>query len=373
MNNLVCSRCEKKFSLNDRIWRCECGGSLDIHFEGQFPIDDIKKRKHTLWRYREAIPIQNDSNIISFDEGFTPLLKMDFGGKLIFIKQDYLFPTGSFKDRGAAVLISKMKELGVKKVVEDSSGNAGCAVAAYCARAYIDCEIFVPESTVPGKLTQIQLYGAHLNRIPGSREDTAHAAIKAAEKNYYASHYWNPFFIHGTKTFAFEVCEQLEWRSPDSVVLPIGNGSLLLGAYTGFNELLSAHIIDRLPRFIGIQSEGCAPVAEAFKKNLNEIPTIDKKKTIAEGIAIAEPTRGLQILEAVRKTGGEVITVNDSEIIRSLTEMCKRGFFMEPTSAATIAGMKKYLKKSTTAEKIVSTITGHGLKTTEKMAMLLNE
>jgi len=342
MNNLVCSRCEKKFSLNDRIWRCECGGSLDIHFEGQFPIDDIKKRKHTLWRYREAIPIQNDSNIISFDEGFTPLLKMDFGGKLIFIKQDYLFPTGSFKDRGAAVLISKMKELGVKKVVEDSSGNAGCAVAAYCARAYIDCEIFVPESTVPGKLTQIQLYGAHLN-------------------------------IHGTKTFAFEVCEQLEWRSPDSVVLPIGNGSLLLGAYTGFNELLSAHIIDRLPRFIGIQSEGCAPVAEAFKKNLNEIPTIDKKKTIAEGIAIAEPTRGLQILEAVRKTGGEVITVNDSEIIRSLTEMCKRGFFMEPTSAATIAGMKKYLKKSTTAEKIVSTITGHGLKTTEKMAMLLNE
>jgi threonine synthase len=370
-DKMICSKCNKKYSLDSKIWRCSCNGLLNIEFKPEFPIDQISLRKPTMWRYREAIPIKEDKNIISLDEGLTPLTKVDFNGRSVLIKQDYLFPTGSFKDRGASVLISKIKELGINKVVEDSSGNAGCAIAAYCAKAKIRCEIFVPKNTAQGKLTQIRLYGAILHTIEGSREATAQATLDAAQKNYYASHYWNPFFLHGTKTFAFEVCEQLGWQPPDTVILPVGNGSLLLGVYIGFNELFSARIIEKMPKIIGVQSINCAPIAEAFRKNLKEIPEINKRETIAEGIAIAEPIRGRQILEVVKQTGGDFITVDDAEIKRALKETCEKGYYIEPTSAATIAGIKKYLKKSEPSEMIISTFTGHGLKTAEKMSKTL--
>ena len=152
MGKLVCTECNKEFSLEEKIWKCECGGLLDVDFQPHFPIDKILQRKPTMWRYREAIPIFEDKNIISFDEGFTPLLPVNFGDKPVWIKQDHLFPTGSYKDRGASVLISKVKELGITNVVEDSSGNAGCAIAAYCAKAEIECQIFVPEGTSGTKI-----------------------------------------------------------------------------------------------------------------------------------------------------------------------------------------------------------------------------
>ncbi|UCD70668.1 MAG: threonine synthase [Syntrophobacterales bacterium] len=372
MDKLICTKCNKNFPLNEKIWKCRCGGLLNIGFNSTFPVDKIRKRKPTMWRYREAIPVSDDKNIISFDEGFTPLIEVDFYGKSVLIKQDHLFPTGSFKDRGASVLISKVRELEIKKVVEDSSGNAGSAIAGYCAKAQIDCEIFVPHDTSPGKLAQIRLYKAKLNKIQGSREDTAYAVLKAAEKCYYASHSWNPFFFHGTKTFAFEVCEQIGWKSPDVVILPVGNGTLLLGAYIGFNELLGAGIIDKLPRIIAVQSENCAPLFRAFKGNLEEIPEIDKKDTLAEGIAIAKPVRGTHIIEAVKRSNGDFITVDDCEIKTSLIDMCKKGFYIEPTAASTTAGINKYLQKINPNETVVSLITGNGLKTTEKMLQIPN-
>jgi len=373
MNQLICRQCKATYSLDAPRWKCDCGSLLDIEFEPVFDLEKIKNRKPTIWRYREAIPIQNDANIVSFDEGFTSLIEVDFDGKPVLIKQDHLFPTGSFKDRGASILVSKAKELGVKEVVEDSSGNAGAAISAYCAQAGIDCSIFVPEHTAAGKVAQIQLYGARLNKVPGTREDTANAVLKAAEKIYYASHSWNPFFFQGTKTFAFEVCEQLGWKSPDTIILPVGGGSLLLGTYIGFNELLNAGIIDKIPKIIAVQSENCAPLYWAFKDNLEEIPPVKTKETFAEGIAIADPIRGKQIVEAVKKSKGNVIVVNDSEIKKSLKETCRKGYYIEPTSAATIAGVKKYLEKSNSNEITVSIFTGHGLKTTEKMLKLLNE
>jgi threonine synthase len=345
---------------------------LDIDFQPVFDLEKIKMRRPTMWRYREAIPLKDNANIISFDEGFTSLTEVDFDGRKVLIKQDHLFPTGSYKDRGASVLISKVKELLVDRVVEDSSGNAGCAIAAYCARAAIGCEIFVPAGTSAGKVAQIQCYGAELNRVPGTREDTAAAVLDAAEKDYYASHSWNPFFFHGTKTFAFEVCEQLGWKAPDSVVLPVGNGTLLLGCHIGFGELLNAGIIEKMPKLIAVQSAHCAPLHEAFAKNLDSIPQIDKKETIAEGIAIAEPIRGMQIVEAVRKSGGHFITVDDDEIKDSLEEICAKGFYIEPTSAATIAGLTRCLAESNPDEVIVSVFTGHGLKTTETMVKVLD-
>jgi threonine synthase len=326
-----------------------------------------------MWRYREAIPIKKNAHIVSFDEGFTPLIEVTINGKAILIKQEQMFPTGSFKDRGASVLISQVRALGIEKVVEDSSGNAGAAIAAYCANAGTACEIFVPAETSKGKLAQIALYGAKLNKIPGTREDTAAAVLKAAETNYYASHSRNPFFFHGTKTFAFEVCEQLGWNSPDTLILPVGNGTLLLGAYIGFMELKTAKIIKKIPRIIGVQSANCAPLARAFKEHSEEIPVIEGKKTLAEGIAIAAPIRGKQIIKAVRNTNGDFIAVTEAEIKQSLTEMCQKGYYIEPTSASTIAGIKRYLQESQPGkhEVIVSAFTGHGLKAGEKMINVL--
>ncbi len=315
-----------------------------------------------MWRYREALPINDDASIISFQEGFTPLLHVRFSSRSVRIKQDQLFPTGSYKDRGAAVLVSKIKELGIREVVEDSSGNAGSSIAAYCAAAGIRCQIFVPEATSPAKTRQIEAYGARLHKIPGNREDCARATKFAAESMYYASHVWNPFFLHGTKTFAYEICEQMGWRVPDTVILPVGNGILLLGAWIGFRDLMKAGITSSLPRLIAVQAQNCAPLARAFHAKSGDIACIETTKTIAEGIAIARPALGAQILEAVRDSHGDFITVDEHEIVQAQQEMAHRGFFIEPTAAACIAGVKKYLPLSPPDEDIVSVFTGHGLK-----------
>ena len=272
---------------------------------------------------------------------------------------------------GASVLIRKVKELSIKEVVEDSSGNAGAAIASYCAQAGVTCHIYAPENTSAGKLAQVQFYGAELHKIPGTREDTAQAALLAAEKIYYASHAWNPFFFHGTKTFAFEVSEQLGWKSPDTVVLPVGNGTLLLGACIGFRELLQAGIIDRMPRIIGVQAENCTPLYRAYRENRTEVTQIETKGTLAEGIAIARPIRSRQIIGAVRQTVGEFLVVSEDEIKKALVEVCGKGYYIEPTSAAAIAGIKKYLPGSSQREVIVSAFTGHGLKATENMLKFL--
>jgi threonine synthase len=373
MNCLYCLRCNAQYPLNEPIWRCECGGLLEIEFTPHFDRQKIQSRPPGLWRYREAIPLAEDANMVTFGEGFTPLVEVVFGSQAAWVKQDHLFPSGSYKDRGATVLISKMKELGIQQCVEDSSGNAGCAVAAYCAKAGIGCDIYVPGHTALGKLAQIQLYGARLVRVPGSREDTAAAVMQAAKTAYYASHSWNPWFFQGTKTFAFEVCEQLGWQAPDAVVLPAGNGTLLLGAFLGFSELLAAGVIGKLPRLVAVQSELCAPLALAWSRKAASLPVIDKQETLAEGIAIAAPIRGLQIVAAVIQTGGEFITVSDSEIKHSLLGLARQGFYIEPTSAATTAGLEKYLARGGPAGRVVSVFSGHGLKATEKMLHLAGD
>src|SRR4030042_6966333 len=367
MERFFCSNCKRSYSLQPARWRCDCGSFLDLEFESNFPIQKFLKRTPTLWRYREAIPIHSDASILSMDEGFTPLEEFEFNGGGVLIKIDYLFPAGSYKERGATVLISKMKEWGVQKVVEDSSGNAGSAIAAYCAKAGIGCEIYVPQYTSSGKLIQIQAYGAALKKVEGSREKVAERAMEAASKIPYASHCWNPFFLHGTKTFALEVWEQMDWKAPDTLVLPIGHGTLFLGAHLGFRELKEAGRIKGIPKMVGIQSASCAPLYQAFKKGWRETRPIGKKKSIAEGIAIAEPVRGRQILEVIRETGGEVLAVTEKEIKVALKEMGRKGHFIEPTSSATIAGLKKYLRKKRQNETVVSTFTGMGLKSAGKM------
>ncbi len=372
MERFFCSKCKRFYPLQLSRWRCDCGSFLDLQFEPKFPIEKILKRSPTLWRYREAIPIRHEKSILSMQEGFTPLERVKIDGGDALLKIDYLFPTGSYKDRGASVLISKMKEWKAEKVVEDSSGNAGSAIAAYAAKAGIECDIYVPHHTSPGKLLQIQAYGATLKKVEGSREETAKRAMKAASRDPYASHCWNPFFLHGTKTFAFEIWEQLGWKTPDTLVLPVGHGTLFLGAYIGFRELREAGLIRKIPKLVAVQSASCAPLYHAFRKGWPETRPIEKEETVAEGIAIAEPVRGRQILEATRETDGEILVVTEKEIWRAMKAMGREGHFIEPTSAATIAGLCRYLRKKRGREVVVSSLTGMGLKSAGKSFIRLS-
>ena len=365
MTHLICRACRSTYALADPRWQCACGGLLDLHFSAAFNPKALADRPHTLWRYREALPIASDDHITTLGEGLTPLTPIQIDGKPLFVKQDHLFPTGSYKDRGAALLISHARSLGITRLVEDSSGNAGAAVAAYAAAANIACDIYVPESTSPAKLAQIQLYGATLHRVPGTREDTARAVQEAARDHFYASHVYHPLFFHGTKTCAYEIWEQLGFCAPDVLFIPTGNGTLLIGAYIGFSDLLQQGIIAAMPRLIAVQATRCAPIARqrdsAFQPEAGE--------TIAEGIAIAQPARAEHIREAIRNTGGSVYTVTDDETVAALKQMAEMGFYIEPTSATAIAAFKKY--PATSGETVVIPLTGHGLKSTEKLLKLL--
>ena len=316
--------------------------------------------------------MENKEEIISLGEGLTPLISTSFEGQKILFKLDFIFPTGSYKDRGTSFFISKLKEHKIKKVVEDSSGNAGASLAAYCACSGISCEIFVPDYTSAGKVVQIEMYGARVRRIPGSREDTAIAVKQAAHGCYYASHNWNPYFLHGIKTIAFEIWEQLGWKVPDNIVVPVGQGSLVLGCQIGFNELKSAGEIENFPRIFAVQAQNCAPLYQAFQKGLAERVTIQKKETIAEGISSAIPIRGSKVLSAVRDSKGAVIAVRESEIWESLQKVSKLGFYIEPTSAAATAGLSQLINKGVikSTDSTVVVLTGSGLKATNKIKTL---
>ena len=365
MNGLLCKSCGTMYPMNDPRWRCDCGDLLNVCFRARFDREKIVRRKPTMWRYREALPIDDDDHVVSFEEGMTPMIPVDLGAGTLLLKLEQLFPTGSYKDRGAAVLISKAKEMGIARVVEDSSGNAGCAIAAYAAKAGIECEILVPERTSPGKLAQILLYGAALRRVPGSREHTANAALAAAETTYYASHSWNPFFFQGTKTFAYEVWEQLGFRAPDALLLPTGNGTLLIGSFIGFRELKENGLVDKMPRHIAVQAENCAPLLAMFRNGLDFVPAIATRETIAEGVAIATPVRGKEIVDIVRETGGEVLAVSDAEVEKTLILLGGKGLYVEPTSALPVAAFLKY--PGVRFGDVVAPLTGHGLKANEKM------
>jgi len=267
-------------------WRCECGGPLDLP---DIPADAIRElppstaRDPGLWRYRDCIPVDADiATGLSLGEGKTPLL--DAGAELpgASIKVDYLFPTLSFKDRGAVVLVASALQRGADALVADSSGNAGSAIAAYAARAGLPCTVFVPERTSAGKQRQIRAYGAALRLVPGDRTATTEAAIDAVGTTgaMYASHIYDPYFLQGTKTYAFELWEQLD-AGPEALILPVGNGTLLLGAARGFRELHAAGLIDRPPAVIGVQSERCAPLARAWAAGATQPAQIEALPTVA--------------------------------------------------------------------------------------------
>ncbi|MGC9543022.1 threonine synthase [Streptomyces sp. UG1] len=366
---LQCAACSHTHPLGDLAWRCaNCHGVLDlVGFTPIMPTTaDLATRRPSLWRYAEALPI-GEPHDITMGEGMTPLVTAP-GLPGVQLKVDHLMPTGSFKDRGAVMLAALAARLAVSRLMADSSGNAGTAVAAYAARAGIACDVYVPESTSAGKVAQLRAYGATVHQIPGTREDTAQAAARAADEPgvFYASHVYHPLFLHGTKTYVLELWEQLGGRLPDTLVLPVGNGTLVLGAYLGCAELLNQGLIDRLPRIVAVQAAGCAPLATAFADGQPEPSDVPAYGTVAEGIAIARPARGSQILTAVRATGGTIVTVTDDDVRAAHASLARSGLYVEPTSAVCWAAVQAGLIPTTPRHDglptAVAPLCGSGLK-----------
>ncbi|HKU15701.1 MAG TPA: threonine synthase [Steroidobacteraceae bacterium] len=321
----------------------------------------------SLWRYRAALPLRKGSEQwrkVSLGEGLTPLIDAGEGCPGLKLKLEYAMPTLSFKDRGAVLMVAKAKEWGVERLAADSSGNAGTAIAAYAARVGIACEIFVPASTSAGKLLQMEMHGARVHRVEGPRQAATDAAREFVEATgvFYASHVLNPYFFEGTKTYAYEIWEQLGYRAPHHVIVPVGHGTLVLGAYKGFLELLNAGYIDAMPRIYAIQAVACAPIAEAFAAN-TAVGRVNAAGTVAEGIAIANPPRGMQIIEAVRATGGDIIALTDDAVRSAREELAFRGLFVEPTGAVSFAAYREiYRSRFAAGEISVAPLCGAGLK-----------
>jgi len=322
----------------------------------------------SMWRYADGIAGGDalDWPAVSLGEGGTPLVEAKVGRREVALKLEYVSPTGSFKDRGAVVLVALARLLGAERLVADSSGNAGTSIAAYAARAGMEAEIFVPASASEKKLLQVRAHGAKVTAIQGTREETALAAIERVTESgaFYASHVYNPYFLEGIKTYAFELFEELG-EAPATVVLPAGNGTLVLGVHRGFRELTDAGIIGQTPRIVAVQARTCAPLASAFESGLSRAEVGPTGRTVAEGIAIAEPARSDEILAAVEDSGGSFVTVADDEIDEARGVLARQGFWVEPTGAVAYAAILRLEREGRLGEGLVSApLCGSGLKTT---------
>jgi threonine synthase len=282
-------------------------------------------------------------------------------------------PTGSFKDRGTTVLVSYLKRCGIDRVLEDSSGNAGASLSAYAAAAGLSCRILVPETASYPKIAQIAACGAEVVTVPGSRQDVAEAALAQSAEIFYASHNWQPLFLEGTKTLAYELWEQLGFRAPDNVVVPLGYGSNVLGCDRGFAELAAGGEIARRPRLFGVQAARCAPFDAAFRAGATALVPTEIAATIAEGIATARPTRVAEVLRAVRESGGRIVAVEEAEIVAALRDLARRGLYVEPTSAAAAAGLTRLVSAGAIrpGDTTVLVLTGTGLKASATIGDLL--
>jgi len=328
-----------------------------------------------MWRYSGAMRLPSDVSPVSLGEGDTPLVPWQpappAGAR--WLKVESASPTGSFKDRGAAVLAAVARALGVSRIVCDSSGNMAASISAYAAAAGLACEVFVPAGTSPAKLAQARAYGATITEVAGDRELVALTAQRALDDAFYGSHYWNPFFLEGTKTVAYEIVEALGGSVPDHVVVPVGHGTLWLGLLLGFEELAAAGITSALPRLHAVQAYGYAPIATAIRtdgaSHDSEYPSESADEpppvaTLAEGIRITAPPRLSAIVAGLRRTDGCAVIVDDPSIEAARTMCARSGVWVEPTAAVAVAGEARLRALGVIGHEdtVVVTVTGHGLK-----------
>jgi threonine synthase len=353
---LACPDCGRDYA--DR-WRCECGQPLEFATrplpDGPAPDAGELDSRRGLWAFEEFLP--TDARV-TLGEGTTPLV--DAPAWDADFKLEYVFPTGSFKDRGATATLSRAVELGVDRVVEDSSGNAGAAIATYAARAGIDAEIYVPASAKESKLRAIERAGATTVGVEGSREDVTAACLEAVDRGegWYASHAWNPAFLAGTATVAYEIAAARDWSVPDAVVTPLGHGTLFLGAYRGFRALAEAGWTDRTPHLLGAQAAGYAPIAARLHGESTG------ENDLADGIRIRDPVREDEILAAIEATDGDAVAVEGEAVEGALDRLHRGGFYVEPTAAVGAAALEAYRERGAldADDDAVVALTGSGLK-----------
>ena len=360
------------YPLEQPRWCSDSGGYLNLTPGAGLKRHDIDTTRRSVWRYARAIGVA-EQHAVTMGEGWTPLTCGDWHGVPMMFKLEFMMPTGSFKDRGMTVMVSYLKSRGVEHVLEDSSGNAGASLSAYAAAAGIRCRILVPETASYPKIAQIAAGGADVVTIRGTRQDVADAALRMSNEIFYASHNWQPFFAEGTKTLAYELWEQLGFKAPDNVIVPLGYGSNVAGCERGFGELLRNGEISQMPRIFGVQAANCAPYFNAWTAGVDHLVPTTVTPTIAEGIASSKPTRVMEALKAVRESGGGIVAVSEDEIVTALGTLARKGMYVEPTSAAAAAGLTQLLESGTLKhdQSTVLVLTGTGLKASEKIGELL--
>ena len=379
---LRCTSCGATYADTEPLWACVCGGLLTVDYQWPAALTTDRaaalaqgRQATGLWRYAHFLPLRTTASPVTLGEGNTPLVPLPRWGERhglhrVYAKLEYVSPTGSFKDRGAAVVVANAAAWGIGRMVEDSSGNAGASIAAYSARAGIACDIFVPAAAPTAKVRPIERSGANVRRIEGTRADVTAAALAAAGagasgSSYYAAHNLNPYFTEGMKTAAYEVLESFDYQAPDHMILPVGGGSLFVGLWRGCQEWRSWGWVPSAPRMHVAQSTGCAPLVMAYQQGSDEPAPVDRQPTVAGGIEVVAPPRGRDILGIVRESTGSAVAVDDAAILahRNLLATLE-GLDVEPTAAVPLAGLAALAREGIVGrdETVVACLTGSGLK-----------
>jgi threonine synthase len=354
---IVCPRCSTRFELSQLLNLCPCGSPLLVRYDldkAKANLDKsiLRDGVASLWRYRELLPLQNDVNLVSLGEGYTPLLNAEnlgraLGLRQLWIKDEAQNPTGSFKDRGLSVAISRAKELGVRKAAIPSAGNAGGSFAAYAARAGIEAHVFMPRDTPIANQIEARQYGARLTLVDGLINDCGRmvAEGKTAEGWFDLSTLKEPYRVEGKKTMGYEIAEQLDWRLPDVIIYPTGGGTGLIGMWKAFTELEELGWVGSVrPRMVSVQASGCAPIVKAFEENKATAAPWQNAQTVAAGLRVPQAVGDFLMLQAIRDSRGTAISVSDDEMLSEIPRIGKvEGLFFCPEGAACVAALRRLL------------------------------
>ncbi|HLN34965.1 MAG TPA: threonine synthase [Nitrososphaeraceae archaeon] len=386
IQSLKCRECGKEYEPSFRYVCEECFGPLDVKYI--YP-DSIKREtfesrtEKTYWRYFELLPIKNKNNIVSINSGFTPLQKANNLGKdlkltTLYVKNDSVNPTFSFKDRPAGVAVSRAKETNLKAVGCASTGNLASATAAHAAVANMPCYIFAPADLEYAKIAQALAYGGKFVAVDGTYDDANRVASVIGDSKGIGIVNINmrPYYVEGSKTLAYEVAEQLNWKVPDYLIIPVGSGAMLNAICKGFEELNEIGLIEDVSnlKIIAAQPHGCSPVVDAFKSNSDEVFPVEKPDTIAKSLAIGDPGDGIYVLKRLKQYHGFAESATNQEIIAGILKLSKtEGIFTEPAGGVSVAVMQKLIDegKIDRDSNIVCYITGNGLKSIEAITEIL--
>jgi len=384
--SLQCRECNKEYDATFKYICDECFGPLDVRYNfSSVTRDTFASREQTYWRYFELLPIVDKKNIVSIGAGMTPLLKAEKLGKELgltnlYVKNDSVNPTFSFKDRPAGVAVSKANEFGLSAVGCASTGNLASATAAHAAKGGFPCHIFAPSDIEHAKITQALSYGANFIAVDGTYDEANRIASQIGDKKGIGIVNINmrSYYVEGSKTFSFEVAEQLGWQVPDHLVVPVGSGAMLNAICKGFEELESLSLLNSVSdmHIHAAQPHGCAPIVGAFKKNSTDVIPIENPDTIAKSLAIGDPGDGRYVLKRLKQYHGYAEESTNKEILEGILLLAKtEGIFTEPAGGVAVAVLKKMVEegKIDKNESTICYVTGNGLKATESLMEVLSK